>query len=403
MRKIKYLIIVIVVMLITGCTNYDMSMKINKNKSMEFTLTILSDDNSEIEEEFLNYKNVLEQHNYSIERYNTNNKHGVIITKFFDYIDDVSKAKKDEEFNLLYMYNNDYESESKMFYVEKKFTSNRYIANFYIDLSNLDIDLSNAEIKYSVEFPDEPESSNTNLMSEDRKTLSWNIKSLGKTEIDYVFVLNNYDYIYYIAAFLIVIYLLVSIVNALLRKSGDNNNDDFREISDNYEPNNYSNNFSNNNLDDDKKDPKSIGLTPLSKEENNQNDSGVTNFYVPDNNKEDNLINRNSNVLNDISYNNVKVNNEFNTMVNNIDNNKSINNSIATVDLNNIRVNNSYTSVDNVSNNEKVNKNINNSLEQGNVDNRSFNDMVSNVDNLDKPVVNLNNKIVSVNNDEKNL
>lgn len=403
MRKIKYLIIAVLLMLITGCSNYDMSMKINKNKSMEFTLTILSDDNSEIEEEFLNYKNVLEQHNYFIERYNIDNKYGVIITKFFDNIDDVSKAKKDEEFNLLYMYNNDYESESKMFYVEKKFTSNRYIANFYIDLSNLDIDLSNAEIKYSVEFPDEPESSNTNLMSEDRKTLSWNIKSLGKTEIDYVFVLNNYDYIYYIAAFLIVIYLLVSIVNALLRKSGDNNNDDFREISDNYEPNNYSNNFSNNNLDDDKKDPKSIGLTPLSKEENNQNDSGVTNFYVPDNNKEDNLINRNSNVLNDISYNNVKVNNEFNTMVNNIDNNKSINNSIATVDLNNIRVNNSYTSVDNVSNNEKVNKNINDSLEQGNVDNRSFNDMVSNVDNLDKPVVNLNNKTVSVNNDEKNL
>ena len=44
MRNIKKFILLVFVILLTGCTNYDMSMKIDKDKSMLFSITILSDN-----------------------------------------------------------------------------------------------------------------------------------------------------------------------------------------------------------------------------------------------------------------------------------------------------------------------------------------------------------------------
>ena len=35
MKKIKYLIVALFLILLTGCSSYDMSMSINKNKSIE--------------------------------------------------------------------------------------------------------------------------------------------------------------------------------------------------------------------------------------------------------------------------------------------------------------------------------------------------------------------------------
>ena len=48
MRNIKKFILLVFVILLTGCTNYDMSMKIDKDKSMLFSITILSDNQNEI-------------------------------------------------------------------------------------------------------------------------------------------------------------------------------------------------------------------------------------------------------------------------------------------------------------------------------------------------------------------
>lgn len=416
MKKIRYFFVLILLFLVTGCSNYNVNMKVNKNKSMEISLTILSNDNTKIEEGILKYENTLIDYGYSIERYNLDNKSVVVISKYFDNIDDVSNAKSDEEFNLLYMYNNDYDVESKMFNVSKKFISNRYIANFYVDLTELDIDLQNTEISYSVQLPYEPESSNTNIISTDRKTLTWNIKSLNKTEIDYVFVLNNYDYIYYIIAILIVIYLLILIVSALLRKSGDNNEviEESNDVNDNnsLKKNDYIiednvNSYNTKNID--RKDPSSIGLTPWTEEKKMEIKDDISSFHMPVKENKPNLFNVNLNRGQDIIPNKKNDNNDFNSLVNNFEL-KSSNNNVNGINLNNSNVNVSSNNVNsgvnlksfNDFNNEIKNDKINIPTQEVIESNSNLvNEVKSENDSFDSPVINLNNKSIFLNNENK--
>ena len=48
MKKIKYLIVALFLILLTGCSGYDMSMSINKNKSMDLSINIVSTSKEEI-------------------------------------------------------------------------------------------------------------------------------------------------------------------------------------------------------------------------------------------------------------------------------------------------------------------------------------------------------------------
>lgn len=234
MKKVKRFLILIMLILLTGCSNYDMVMEIDKNKSMDFSITILSDTVDEnISKNISVYKEKLEGYGYLVSEYNKDNKYGIIISKKYDNIDKVSLGKRSEEYNLLHFYSNDYDSEieSKMFNVDKGIDTNRYAANFYVDLSNLDIDLNNSVVTFKLYVPNGTESNNANLVSDDGNELIWNITSLGKTEIDFVFELKSYDYIYYGAAILIVIFLVFSIFGNLFTKKEENKGSVSKQIN----------------------------------------------------------------------------------------------------------------------------------------------------------------------------
>ena len=73
MRNIKKFILLVFVILLTGCTNYDMSMKIDKDKSMLFSITILSDNQNEISNGIIILKEKYEKYGFVVSEYNQGN------------------------------------------------------------------------------------------------------------------------------------------------------------------------------------------------------------------------------------------------------------------------------------------------------------------------------------------
>ena len=143
MKKIKYLIVALFLILLTGCSSYDMSMSINKNKSMDLSINIVSTSKEEISKYVDSLKEKYEVNDFKVEEFTRDNNYGIRITKHYDNIDNNSFAERTDKFDLLYLYNNDYDKsiETKIFNVDKGFASNRYAANFFVDLTNKDIDL----------------------------------------------------------------------------------------------------------------------------------------------------------------------------------------------------------------------------------------------------------------------
>lgn len=344
MRKIKYLIVALFLILLTGCSSYDMSMSINKNKSMDLSINIVSTSKEEISKYADSLKEKYEVNDFKVEEFTRDNNYGIRITKHYDNIDNNSFAERTDKFDLLYLYNNDYDKsiETKIFNVDKGFASNRYAANFFVDLTNKDIDLSNTKVTFVVYLPKGNVSNNASSVSEDGNTLTWNITNKGRTDIEFVFELGSYDTIYFVVAIFIAIFLVFSIISAILSKSGDasssdvdrdleilSNNAKYNNINKNKPNNNgvysnYMNNRNNNSNNNNVKKPELVKFN-----NNNDNDFNkimdnvsVVNNGIPNNNVNMNNNNQNNDIFNYPTNDNNVMNNNFN---NNINNNPDLN------------------------------------------------------------------------------
>lgn len=344
MRKIKYLIVALFLILLTGCSSYDMSMSINKNKSMDLSINIVSTSKEEISKYADSLKEKYEVNDFKVEEFTRDNNYGIRITKHYDNIDNNSFAERTDKFDLLYLYNNDYDKsiETKIFNVDKGFASNRYAANFFVDLTNKDIDLSNTKVTFVVYLPKGNVSNNASSVSEDGNTLTWNITNKDRTDIEFVFELGSYDTIYFVVAIFIAIFLVFSIISAILSKSGDasssdvdrdleilSNNAKYNNINKNKPNNNgvysnYMNNRNNNSNNNNVKKPELVKFN-----NNNDNDFNkimdnvsVVNNGIPNNNVNMNNNNQNNDIFNYPTNDNNVMNNNFN---NNINNNPDLN------------------------------------------------------------------------------
>ena len=338
MKKIKYLIVALFLILLTGCSSYDMSMSINKNKSMDLSINIVSTSKEEISKYVDSLKEKYEVNDFKVEEFTRDNNYGIRITKHYDNIDNNSFAERTDKFDLLYLYNNDYDKsiETKIFNVDKGFASNRYAANFFVDLTNKDIDLSNTEVTFVAYLPKGNVSNNASSVSEDGNTLTWNITNKGRTDIEFVFELGSYDTIYFIVAIFIAIFLVFSIISAILSKSGDDSSSyvdrDIEILSNNakyYNMNknkpsgngvysNYMNNR-NNNSNNNVKKPELVKFN-----NNNDNDFNkimgnvsVVNNGISNNNVNMNNNNQNNDIFNYPTNDNNVMNNNFNNTINN--------------------------------------------------------------------------------------
>lgn len=391
MKKIKYLIVALFLILLTGCSSYDMSMSINKNKSMDLSINIVSTSKEEISKYVDSLKEKYEVNDFKVEEFTRDNNYGIRITKHYDNIDNNSFAERTDKFDLLYLYNNDYDKsiETKIFNVDKGFASNRYAANFFVDLTNKDIDLSNTKVTFAAYLPKGNVSNNASSVSEDGNTLTWNITNKGRTDIEFVFELGSYDTIYFVVAIFIAIFLVFSIINAILSKSGDasssdvdrdleilSNNAKYNNINKNKPNNNgvysnYMNNKNNNSNNNNVKKPE------LVKFNNNDNDFNkimgnvsVVNNGIPNNNVNMNNNNQNNDIFNYPTNDNNVMNNNFN---NNINNNPDLN------------INKSIDVVNSFNYEEPV-------------DNK---EVVEEVNNYDPDIIRVNNKDVVVTKEKK--
>ena len=395
MKKIKYLIVGLFFILLTGCSSYDMSMSINRNKSMDLSINIVSTSSEEINKYIDTLKEKYESNDFKVEEFTRDNNYGIRITKHYDNIDNNSFAERTDKFDLLYLYNNDYDKsiETKIFNVDKGFASNRYAANFFVDLTNIDIDLSNTKVTFTVNLPKGSVSNNASTLSEDGNTLTWNITNKGRTDIEFVFEVGSYDTIYFIVAIFIAIFLVFSIISAILSKSGDASSSDVdRDIEI------LSNNAKYYNMNKNK--PSGNGV--YSNYMNNRNNNSNNNVKKPELVKFNNNENDFNKMMGNVSIvNNGMTNN--NTNSNNISNNISNNNDIFNYPVNdNNVINNNFSNDTNMNNNINNNPdlNINKSVDMVNsfdyeepVDNKEIEEEVN---NYDPDIIRVNNKDVVV-------
>lgn len=417
MKKIKYLIVGLFLILLTGCSSYDMSMSINRNKSMDLSINIVSTSSEEINKYIDTLKEKYESNDFKVEEFTRDNNYGIRITKHYDNIDNNSFAERTDKFDLLYLYNNDYDKsiETKIFNVDKGFASNRYAANFFVDLTNIDIDLSNTEVTFVAYLPKGNVSNNAGSVSEDGNTLTWNITNKGRTDIEFVFELGSYDTIYFIVAIFIAIFLVFSIISAILSKSGDASSSDVdRDIEI------LSNNAKYNNMNKNRPGNNGVYSNYMNNRNNNSNNNNVKKPELVKFNNNENDFNKmmgNVSVVNDVKkpelvkFNNNNQNN-FNGSMNNgnrqelasfNNNNENMNNNISRPLNNNVNFNDNSNIVnDNIKTNEFDNNpdlNINKSVDMVNNVNyeEPFNsENVEEVNNYDPNIIRVNNKEVVV-------
>ena len=404
MKKIKYLIVGLFLILLTGCSSYDMSITINKNKSMDLSIYIVSTSSEEISKYIDSLKEKYESNDFNVEEFTKDNNYGIRISKHYDNIDNNSFAERTDKFDLLYLYNNDYDKsiETKIFNVDKGFVSNRYAANFFVDLTNIDIDLSNTKVTFTVNLPKGSVSNNASTLSEDGNTLTWNITNKGRTDIEFVFEVGSYDTIYFIVAIFIAIFLVFSIISTILSKSGDVSSSDVdRDIEI------LSNNAKYYNMNKNK--PSGNGV--YSNYMNNRNNNSNNNVKKPElvkfnnnNEKDFNKIMGNVGaVSNGMSNNNMNSDIPNTNMNNNMVNNNQNNNDIFNYPVNDNNVINNNFSNDTIMNNNINNNpdlNINKSVDMVNsfdyeepVDNKEIEEEVN---NYDPDIIRVNNKDVVV-------
>lgn len=417
MKKIKYLIVGLFFILLTGCSSYDMSMSINRNKSMDLSINIVSTSSEEINKYIDTLKEKYESNDFKVEEFTRDKNYGIRITKHYDNIDNNSFAERTDKFDLLYLYNNDYDKsiETKIFNVDKGFASNRYAANFFVDLTNNDIDLSNTEVTFVAYLPKGNVSNNASSVSEDGNILTWNITNKGRTDIEFVFELGSYDTIYFIVAIFIAIFLVFSIISAILSKSGDASSSDVdRDIEI------LSNNAKYNNMNKSRPGNNGVYSNYMNNRNNNSNNNNVKKPELVKFNNNENDFNKmmgNVSVVNDVKkpelvkFNNNNQNN-FNGSMNNgnrqelasfNNNNENMNNNISRPLNNNVNFNDNSNIVnDNIKTNEFDNNpdlNINKSVDMVNNVNYEapFNsENVEEVNNYDPNIIRVNNKEVVV-------
>ena len=277
MKKAKYIILLSLTILLTGCVKSNTSMTINKDKSMSLTSEVLISDKLLDKESRLiikDEKDKLQKKNMTVEEIKDSNGYsGFSVTKKYSNIDKNSK----EEYKEIIISNffDDKFDDSVLFQVKKGLFKNVYTANYKFEVDNDDFvednnsnetviddttntptvengttnvidntnnvdgtnnntekDISdNADLiklasevkfKFSVNLPYKVLESNATKKSDDGKKLEWDLNSNDAVKINYSFELYNMNNIYMaigisIGAIILLIVLII-IKNKIVQK-----------------------------------------------------------------------------------------------------------------------------------------------------------------------------------------
>lgn len=266
LRKIKILCIISMMFLLTGCVKLNMTMDIKNDKSMDLSIlyavdtTIMGEEELFKEEDLNEYK----ESGFEVKDYSEGNYKGITLKKHVKNIDKVSKTTGAVSFNIMDSSNDEDDS---MFTVKKGFLKNVYTLKMKSDSTGEmtngidvtdgrkalededdtllddypsddsllddysddgysfdDVDytqyLSQMDLSLTVNLPNEPISHNATNVSNDGKSLTWNLAT-QQEDVELTFALYNLSNI-----FVCVIGIVVVVVGVVLviAKSGKNKN-----------------------------------------------------------------------------------------------------------------------------------------------------------------------------------
>ncbi len=263
MKRIKNLLLLCVLLLLTGCVKFNASMDIKKDKSMDFTIiyaantslfgsgedtgTILNDDE----------KSKLKEQGFEVVDYSEGSMKGFKIFKKIKNIDTVSTTE-DTEYSLSGLTKND--SNVYVFKVKKGLLKNHYIAKLKFDSSDNDMkeetkeadepllsaeeptDQSNdtileenynsnfdpslitssMDLSFNVNLPYSAISNNATSTSDNNKKLTWNLSLEHAETMDFEFELYNMKVIYMGIGAIVLIIAILFILILGKKKYGEN-------------------------------------------------------------------------------------------------------------------------------------------------------------------------------------
>lgn len=219
MKKVLKMGIVLTFMLfiLTGCTNTEYNVKINKNGSgkveysVNFDEKTLTENNIDLVEfedmKFLdNVKKTAEENGYTIEDIKKDNvTWGYKASKEFE---------KMEDFKIKDSINNAYVDilDDTGLKIEKSFFKTKYSQSFKVDVSKKSNDLIN-EIKLTYDLPNGKVVTNTAQETSRGNVLTWTIKGGETVEVNYcVESINTLPLIFIILACILVIAVIVLVI-----------------------------------------------------------------------------------------------------------------------------------------------------------------------------------------------
>lgn len=317
MKKAKYIILLSLTILLTGCVKSNTSMTINKDKSMSLTSEVLISDKLLDKESRLiikDEKDKLQKKNMTVEEIkNSNGYSGFSVTKKYSNIDKNSK----EEYKEIIISNffDDKFDDSVLFQVKKGLFKNVYTANYKFEVDNDDFvedknsnetviddatntptvengttnvidntnnvdgtnnntekDISdNADLiklasevkfKFSVNLPYKVLESNATKKSDDGKKLEWDLNSNDAVKINYSFELYNMNNIYMAIGIsigtIILLIVLIIIKNIIVQKKREKISS--RPILREYDPSIEDELLEKTNINDDESSISSVSV-----------------------------------------------------------------------------------------------------------------------------------------------
>lgn len=245
-RTKKILMLLSMIILLTGCSmKAEYKMDIKEDKSMDFSIIMAMDD--ELIEGFLSMENTtsetaeqtefteaekwqivddmfedddedagegeepkksVEEYGFTKEKYEVDGYKGYRLVKKINNIDEISGEKANFELE-------NFEEISDKIVFEK--SGNKYKAKFVLKNENEE-SASGAEVMFDIKFivtlPQEPISHNADEISEDKKTLTWNLLDENSQNIDFEFMVeeNNTMLIIGIAVFAVGLLSVILVV-----------------------------------------------------------------------------------------------------------------------------------------------------------------------------------------------
>ncbi len=248
MKKIKYIVLVTMMIVISGCVRYDSTMDFKINKSMNLSMimafdkTMISMMGSEDPFEELD-KSEAEKYGFKVSSFEESNMKGIKLEKKIKNIDQVSIGEE----NIFDLSNLTQKDENFIFQIKKGFFKNTYIAKIKFEtngmmnelpnndssLNDSSFDLENSpfenldyesmmasmDLKFNVHLPFGAISNNATNASNHNKDLVWDLTQLKNQYIEFEFSLYNWIPLL-VLVFVLIFFIMMMIF--IIKKSNKN-------------------------------------------------------------------------------------------------------------------------------------------------------------------------------------